>query len=385
MKVFWFLPTAGDGRHLASSHGARAVDFDYLRQIAQAADQLGYYGVLLPTGRAYEDTWLVGSSLIAATRRLRFIVAIRPGLMSPTLSARMAATFDRLSGGRLLINIVTAGDPVENAGDGLHLSHEDRYALTNEFLHVWRALGRGETVNFLGKHLDVRDGKLLLPPVQAPYPALYLGGSSRPAMEVAAKHVDYYLTWGEPVAAVAEKIAAVRELAAAAGRTVRFGIRLHVIVRETEAEAWAAADDLIKYVTDDAIAAAQAVKSRTESEGQRRMNALHDGRRDKLVVAPNLWAGVGLIRGGAGTALVGNPENVAARIREYAALGIDSFIFSGYPHLEEAYRAAELLFPLLNPEPPAVPGVGEDGHPGAVRATGEAIAQTIFPTLSERP
>jgi alkanesulfonate monooxygenase len=183
--------------------------------------------------------------------------------------------------------------------------------------------------------------------VQAGGPPLYFGGSSAEAIDVAAKQIDKYLTWGEPPAQVAEKIAIVRDRAEAVGRQVTFGIRLHVIVRETAAEAWAAADRLISHVDDATIEAAQKIFSRMDSAGQQRMSALHQGRRDKLEVSPNLWAGVGLVRGGAGTALVGDPEQVAARIREYQALGIDSFILSGYPHLEESYRFAELVMPLL--------------------------------------
>ncbi len=139
----------------------------------------------------------------------------------------------------------------------------------------------------------------------------------------------------------------MRALAEAEGRKVSFGIRLHVIARDTDAKAWEAAEDLIRHLDDDTIAAAQKVFSRLDSVGQARMQALHGGRRDKLEVSPNLWAGVGLVRGGAGTALVGSGETVAQRIREYADLGIDSFIFSGYPHLEEAYRVAELVLPRL--------------------------------------
>jgi alkanesulfonate monooxygenase len=176
---------------------------------------------------------------------------------------------------------------------------------------------------------------------------LYFGGSSGAAHELAAKHVDAYLTWGEPPSEVAKKIADVRKRAAVHGRTVRFGVRLHVIVRETSAEAWAAADKLISKLTDADISAAQANYARMDSEGQRRIAALHGGRRDKLVVGPNLWAGVGLVRGGAGTALVGNPQEVAARLQEYVDLGVDSFVLSGYPHLEEAITFAELVFPLL--------------------------------------
>jgi alkanesulfonate monooxygenase len=259
----------------------------------------------------------------------------------------MTATLDRLSGGRVLINIVTGGDPVENAGDGIFLSHAERYAVTREFMAAYKALLAGETVDVAGEHIRIEGGQLLFPPVQAPHPPLYFGGSSEAAIDVAAATVDKYLTWGEPPAAVAEKIATVRASAAAKGRRVSFGIRLHVIVRETAREAWAAAEKLIEHVDDATIAKAQTIFARMDSVGQSRMSQLHGGRRDRLVVGPNLWAGVGLVRGGAGTALVGSPPEVAARMEEYREIGVDTFILSGYPHLEEAYRFAELVFPLL--------------------------------------
>ncbi|MCB4768166.1 FMNH2-dependent alkanesulfonate monooxygenase [Ancylobacter sp. Lp-2] len=347
LDVLWFLPTHGDGRYLGTATGGRAVTLDYLRQVAQAADSLGFYGVLIPTGKSCEDSWLVASALAPATKRLRYLVAVRPGLASPTLYARMTATLDRISEGRLLINIVTGGDPVENAGDGIFLDHDARYEVTQEFLDIYRPLLAGETVSYQGKHLKVEGGNVLFPPVQPGGPPLYFGGSSPAASAVAAEHVDVYLTWGEPPAAVKAKIAEVRRQAEERGRKVRFGIRLHVIVRETNAKAWEAAEELISHVDDATIAAAQSVFSRLDSVGQARMSALHGGRRDKLEVSPNLWAGVGLVRGGAGTALVGDGATVAARIEEYAELGIESFIFSGYPHLEEAYRVGELVLPRL--------------------------------------
>src|SRR5690606_26790549 len=158
--------------------------------------------------------------------------------------------------------------------------------------------------------------------------------------------VDKYLTWGEPPAVVAAKIKQVGELAHSRGRKLSFGIRLHVIVRETSTEAWAAADKLIEHGDEETIAATKQIVDRMDSVGQKRMRELHGGRRDKLEVSPNLWAGVGLVRGGAGTALVGDPATVAARIKEYMKIGVDTFILSGYPHLEEAYRFAELVFPL---------------------------------------
>lgn len=374
MEVFWFIPTHGDGRYLGTNKGARAVDLAYTQQIARAADTLGYGGVLLPTGSSCEDAWVVASSLIPVTERLKFLVAVRPGLMSPTLSARMAATFDRLSGGRLLINVVTGGDPVELEGDGVFLSHDERYELTNEFLHVWRKELGGETVNHSGEHIRIQGGKVLYPPVQKPYPPLYFGGSSPAAIETAADHIDVYLTWGEPPAAVAEKIARVRQAAALRGRKVRFGIRLHVIVRETKEEAWAAADSLIRHVDEETIAAAQKVFARFDSEGQKRMSVLNGGRRENLVISPNLWAGVGLVRGGAGTALVGDPGEVAARMNEYAELGIETFVLSGYPHLEEAYRMAELVFPLL----PL--GIDRQTGPTSTSPFGELIANEIKPS-----
>jgi alkanesulfonate monooxygenase len=347
IDVLWFLPTHGDSRYLGTSIGGRNVDLNYLKQVAQAADTLGYFGVLIPTGRSCEDSWVVASALAPLTEKLRFLVAVRPGLLSPTLAARMTATLDRLSGGRLLINVVTGGDPIENKGDGIHFSHAERYEVTEEFLHIYKAILRGEDVTFKGKHYDIEDGKLLFRSHQDPHPPLYFGGSSGVGQQVAARTIDKYLTWGEPPEDVAKKVAEVRALAQAEGRDVTFGIRLHVIVRETAREAWAAADALIKYVDDDTIATAQKVFSRMDSVGQSRMSQLHGGRKDKLEISPNLWAGVGLVRGGAGTALVGDPEQVKARIDEYRQIGIDTFIMSGYPHLEEAYSFGELVLPNL--------------------------------------
>lgn len=347
MNIFWFLPTHGDGHYLATKKGARAVNHAYLKQIAQAADELGYGGVLVPTGRSCEDGWTVASTLAPLTRNLKFLIALRPGIVSPTAAARMAATFDRLSDGRLLINVVTGGDPSELAADGVFLEHDERYVAADEFLTVWRDLLAGKTVDFEGKHIKVKGARQVFPSIQQPHPPLYFGGSSSAAHDLAAKQIEHYLSWGEPVAAVKEKIDDVRQRAAALGRTVKFGLRIHIIVRETAEEAWTAANDLIRYVDDETIAAANKSFAHFDSEGQARMRRLHNGKRENLEIAPNLWAGVGLVRGGAGTALVGSPQEVADRLLEYRDIGIETFVLSGYPHLEETYRVAELLFPLL--------------------------------------
>ncbi|HEY1847402.1 MAG TPA: FMNH2-dependent alkanesulfonate monooxygenase [Buttiauxella sp.] len=373
LNLFWFLPTHGDGHYLGSNDAARPTDYGYLQQIAQAADRFGFTGVLIPTGRSCEDAWLVAASMIPVTQRLKFLVALRPSVVSPTVAARQAATLDRLSNGRALFNLVTGSDPEELAGDGVFLDHTERYEASAEFTRVWRRVLEGETVDYEGKHIRVKGAKLLFRPVQQPRPPLYFGGSSDVAQDLAAEQVDLYLTWGEPPHLVKEKIEQVRAKAAAQGRTVRFGIRLHVIVRETNEEAWQAANRLISQLDEDTIAKAQAAFARTDSVGQHRMAALHGGKRDRLEISPNLWAGVGLVRGGAGTALVGDGPTVAARINEYAALGIDSFIFSGYPHLEEAYRVGELLFPHLDVAIPEIP------QPRQQQERGEVVANDFIP------
>ena len=232
----------------------------------------------------------------------------------------------------------------------------------------------GEAFTFHGERLQVDDAKLLYPPVQKPYPPLWFGGSSDVAVDLAAEQVDTYLTWGEPPEAVKQKIEHVRAKAETKGRKLTYGIRLHVIVRETNEQAWAAANELIQYLDDATIAAAQKKFAQMDSVGQQRMAALHGGNRDKLEVSPNLWAGIGLVRGGAGTALVGDPETVAARIQEYADLGIDTFIFSGYPHLEESIRFAELVFPLLPIETRA-----KLAQPNLTGPFGEIIANNYVP------
>ncbi|MEJ0044559.1 MAG: FMNH2-dependent alkanesulfonate monooxygenase [Rhizomicrobium sp.] len=350
LNFFWFLPSAGDGSYLGTDELRRPPDFGYMRDIALAADRLGYGGVLLPTGHGCFDGWTLSSALAPMTERLKFLVALRPGIQTPALAARQAAALDQISNGRLLLNVVTGGNPTELAYDGLFLGHDERYEQTAEFLTLWRRIMEGAPIDFQGKHLSAKGGTpLVFPPVQKPYPPIYFGGSSPAGVAVAAEHADLYLTWGEPPAQVAEKFKEVREAAAKVGRKVRFGIRLHFVVRETEAEAWEAANRLISRLTPEIIAAAQAriAKRVEQSEGQRRMVELHGGKTDKLEISPNLWAGIGLVREGAATALVGDPKTVAERLREYHALGVDTVIGSAYPHLEEAYRVAELLFPAL--------------------------------------
>jgi alkanesulfonate monooxygenase len=347
IALHWFLPTSGDSRNVvpgAGGHG-RPATVAYLTQIARAADDLGFDAVLTPTGTHCEDAWLVTTALSQQTSRLRFLVAFRPGITNPTLAAQQAGTFQRLTGGRLLINIVTGGDSYEQRRFGDWLSHDERYARTDEFLKILRGAWSGEPFDFEGWHYRVK-GATVSAQID-PVPEIFFGGASAVAEDVAARNVDVYLLWGEPPAMARERIERVSAKAEAEGRTVRFGMRLHVITRDTEREAWAEADRLLGTMDPALIEAAQKVLQQSESVGQQRMLSLHGGRREDLEVSPNLWAGIGLVRPGAGTALVGSHEQVAERILEYHELGLSEFILSGHPHLEEAYAVGEGVLPLV--------------------------------------
>ncbi|SRR5712691_6045957 len=385
LRFHWFLPTNGDGRDIVGGgHGVatgaagaiRPPTIAYLGQIARSAEQLGFEGALTPTGAWCEDAWLTTAMLSEVTRTLKFLVAFRPGQVSPTLSAQMASTFQRLSAGRLLLNVVTGGESAEQRAYGDFLDKDQRYERTAEFLGIVTRLWQGETVTTDGKHLQVEGARLTRLP--DPVPDIYFGGSSHAAGPVAARYANVYLTWGEPPRTVDSKLRWIEELAARENRPApRFGIRLHVITRDTAEEAWRTADRLIERVDDDMIRKVQAGLALSESVGQRRMRELHRGDRASLTIAPNLWAGVGLVRGGAGTALVGSHAEVADRIEEYASLGIREFILSGYPHLEEAYWFGEGVLPELERR-------GRWSHPALVAIAPQATTP-FAPTSKVAP
>ncbi|MER5354428.1 LLM class flavin-dependent oxidoreductase [Kitasatospora sp. NPDC002551] len=354
LTFHWFLPTNGDSRQVVGGgHGStpgtaggdRPPSVGYLGQIARTAEQLGFEGALTPTGAWCEDAWLTTAMLTQVTERLKFLVAFRPGQIAPTLAAQMAATYQRHSGGRLLLNVVTGGESAEQRAYGDFLDKDARYARTGEFLSIVRRLWAGETVDHDGPHLRVE--RAVVNRLPEPAPPVYFGGSSPAAGEVAARYADVYLTWGEPPSQVREKITWIRELAARQGRVVRFGIRLHVITRDTSAQAWAETERLLAAMDPQRVRETQRALARSESVGQRRMLALHGGSAERLEVYPGLWAGVGLLRGGAGTALVGSHREVADLVTEYHELGIDEFVLSGMPHLEEAYWFGEGVLPVL--------------------------------------
>lgn len=384
VTLHWFLPSHGDGRSIvdrphSSEYGAntpRNPDIDYLAQVAQAAERMGFIGLLTPTGSWCQDTWISTAALLARTQRIKFLVAFRPGTLTPTLAAQMATTYQKVSGGRLLLNIVTGGDSVEQRRFGDWLDHDERYSRTDEFLAVLRAIWSGERVDFDGEHYTLRDATSF--DVPNPAPPLYFGGSSEAALPVAARRADVHLTWGEPPAKVRAKVDRLRALAEQEGRSLRFGVRSHVITRDTSEEAWNVAQGFLKQMDPADVAAAQAKLAKSESTGQRGITELHEGRLPdsarELEVHPGLWAGVGLLRGGAGTAFVGSHSEVAELIGEYHDAGIEEFVLSGYPHLEEAYWVGEGLRPELQRRG-LLASVSSDGlapnapHPGPVVAS----------------
>ena len=383
LKFHWFLPTnggdsrnvVGGGHGVAAEAAGRPASVQYLGQIARSAEQLGFEAALTPTGAWCEDAWVSTAMISSLSERLKFLVAFRPGMTAPFLAAQMAGTFQNLSGGRLLLNVVTGGEDAEQRMFGDFLDKKQRYARADEFLEIVRRLWTGDTVNFDGQYLSVENA--VLHQIPDPLPQIYFGGSSPEGIAVSAKHADVYLTWGEPPEAVAEKISRVRAAAEEQGRELKYGIRLHTIARDTSEAAWAEADRLLANISEDDIARIQAGLRRSASEGQQRMLALNKGSKDGLEIYPNLWAGVGLVRGGAGTAMVGSFTEIAELIEAYHEVGIDEFVLSGYPHLEESYWFGEGVLPELTRR-----GLWEHPAPVAVSASVPFGAQAPLKRVS---
>jgi len=349
MNIFWYM-CAPDGAYPWQPEGSRKVDLGYYKQLALAYDQLGYTGALFATGA--HDVWVLAGALLSYTERLKLLVAIHPGLIAPTLLAKMAATLQEFSRGRLLINVVS-GDAKMLGAYGMTMPHDERYDMADEYLQIWHRLFAGGTVDFKGRHFQTEGAKLALPVGQGiEPPPLWFGGSSDKAIDVAAKHVETYLSWGETPDQIGAKVDLVKARAEKLGRELEYGIRLYVIVRDTDEEAWAAAADLYGRMDERAIAANQRFVGKTDSVGQQRMTAMHGGQKPEnlrdLEIAPNLWAGIGLVRPGPGTAIVGSPDTVIRTLEAYKKAGVNTFILSGMPLLEEAFRFGEKVLPRLD-------------------------------------
>lgn len=357
LELDWFLPTNGDGRHLTSSglpktrylqQGERAPTLDYLRQIVRAAEMGGFDAIMVPTASGFEDPWLITSVLAQEVRRLKFLLTLRPGLELPAFTAQRAATLQQLSDNRLQLHVVSGSSRFEQRSLGDFLEHDQRYERTAEFLQLFQAVWAGRGSQHYGQYYRGVELAPFSPSLQAP--PIYFGGASAAAETVAARHAETCLMWCEPPAMIAERVERMRGLATAQGRTLRFGLRVHVFAAATSDEAWQHVEQLLEEIPSGAIEQAQQQMAAYDSVGQSRQNRLVQGRgraARELEVSANLWAGVGLVRGGAGTALVGSYEQVLERIEEYRGLGVDTFILSGFPHLEEAIHLGSELLPRL--------------------------------------
>ncbi|MGE2728940.1 LLM class flavin-dependent oxidoreductase [Mycolicibacterium vaccae] len=355
-KFHWYLPTHGDTTTIADNRADAAArtashlepSLENLTALVRAAEGFGFEAALTPTGSHCEDSWLATAALAQHSDRLKFLVAFRPGVLSPTLAAQQVSTYQRFTANRLALNIVTGGDDDEMRRYGDDLDKAARYRRTAEFLAVVRGVWSNPEFSYRGEFYDI-DGARLAYPVPT-VPTIYFGGSSPEAIEVAAEHADVYLTWGEPPDQVAEKIDGVRAAAARHGRVLRFGLRLHTVARPTEGQAWQRADELIAGLSAVEVRRAHARYLASGSEGQRRMAALTTGElvdARSLEVHPGLWAGPSLLRDGAGTAAIGSYAQVADVFDEYRRIGVSEFVLSGYPQATEIRHIGEGVLPLI--------------------------------------
>ncbi|QAY71592.1 LLM class flavin-dependent oxidoreductase [Xylanimonas protaetiae] len=374
LRLHWYLPSAGESRDVL--HGGtniapvddgaptapyRAPSLSYLTQVALALEETGFESVLVPTGSYCEDPWVLAASLAAVTRNLKFLVALHPRTTTPAYTAHRAATLQRISGGRLSLNVVTGEPGPEAWKHGDFGDKEDQYARTDEFLDVYRALFRGETVEREGRHVTLRDATLdTVRGTPVPdQPEVWFGGSSSYAGDVAAKHVDVYLSWLEPLDQLAEKIEWIRGLAAAQGREVRFGVRSWVLVRDTHEQAERDALALLDGVDAAKQAQFRSFLVQRQSVGQQRGQALLADadvtRPESLWIAPGVWGGFGLVAGGPALGFVGSFDDVADRLEEYRRIGVSEVIVSGFPNLEETRWVGEGLIPAIRRREALVP------------------------------
>jgi alkanesulfonate monooxygenase len=361
----WFIPIDGDGARIGTFRAERPPTFEYLRRVVEAAEECGYYSLLIPTrftNGLFEETaplaetWTMVTALAAVTKRIRFLIAVRPGFISTGLFAQMAATLDRISGGRIDLNVVPGGIQGDLERLGERMDHDQRYERAEEFIAALRALWAGpEPVTFRGQTVRLNGAVVSPGPLNAPGavgagPQFYVGGASPRALQFAAVGADVYLAWIQPIEDIAALLERVRAAYRAKSRAPVFGLRTHIIVRPTEAEAWQAAEDLLSEADETVLAQRRAAFEGTPMVGQQAQ--LTAQLRDK---APRLWNGISRVRVNLGTAIVGDAEQVAAELAAYWRLGIDEFILSGFPHEEECRRVAADVLPLVRS---AVAGAG---------------------------
>jgi len=342
-EISWFAALCDDDyEFLGLPDRALLSSWEHCRTIALAAEAGGYDNLLLPSGYAMGiDPVSFAGGIAPLLRHMQLLVAVRMGEMWPPQLARQIATLDQMAGGRLTVNIISSGLP------GQKLDSVTRYRRTLEIMSVLRDLLDGKPVDFHGEFVDLT----LEPPRLRPTggcPPFYFGGLSEPAREVGAQAADVFLMWPDTVPGVRAVITDMRARAARYGRELRFGYRAHVIVRSTEAEAQAAARRLLSRLDAEAGERIRRRSLDTSSAGNARQRELRDTANAEGYAEPGLWTGIGRARSGAGAAIVGDPDQVLAKLRAYQALGIEAFILSGYPHVAEGDLFARHVLPYLD-------------------------------------
>jgi alkanesulfonate monooxygenase len=351
-EFLWFCVLQHDGEYLGTRElPPRKPTLEHISSLIDTAGEMGFSSLLTATNyHSHHENFTVATAALARSRNAGLLIAVRPGMFDAAMYAKMVSTLANLFPERVRINIVTGSSLAENAMYGDMEAHEKRYERTHEFMKLLRMFWTQHgPINYESERYKYV-GSVLEPKPPHPVP-LYFGGASEPAMRIAAELADCYLIWGEPMEMVKTRVNRVRELAHEFGRAnmLRIGLRTHVVVRETEQEAIAAANRLISKV--DPAVRENFVKSyaRLDSTGQsNQVKILQQAlERGDLFIEDHLWAGVGMARSGVGVAIVGDPQQVAAKIQSYREIGIDTFIFSGYPHLDECRRFGELVMPLV--------------------------------------
>lgn len=346
----WFVPTYGDGVTLTDQSTMVPPSNELFARVAQTAEDAGFEYLLVPVAAACWEAWISTAMLVPQTSKIDMLVAARPGVIAPTMMAKMISTFDQMSGGRVRINLIAGGGVRESRADGVYLDHDERYEFMDETVTLMKKCwSEKRPFDFEGKHVKVEKADVRPKPFQDPHPPFYIGGISPAAIDVGTRHADVYLFWSNTFEQIGADMAVVREAAARNGRgdELRFGLRSHVLVRDTAEEARHAAEALIAGASD------RMRNSRSGSMG----NQSHADARMRDVAAASaetdhwlsdtLWAGITTIRHGAGVTIVGSPDQVIETIQGYVDLGITSFCLSGYPHDEEAARFGELVMPAF--------------------------------------
>ena len=346
LEFGWYLPTHGDTTAFNKVDAQIEPSLEMFTRVLDAAENAGFEYLLIPVVPSCWEAYVSGAYFVGQTRRIKPLIAAKPGYVNPVMLARMITTFDQVSRGRLCINLIAGMNEQELEVDGLRYSKEDRYALMDEEVSIMKALWTSEApVDHDGRFHQLKGASVYPRPYQEPYPKIYLGGGSRQAWELSAKHSDVHLFWGDIPGRIAENITEIRRLAAVHGRdgVIEFGMRLQIVCREREDDAWAAARALVAHGTE-ADRTRLTAANRT-SEANQRVQALAAEHGE--LIGPSLWTGITQVRAGAGIAVVGNPEQCAATLREFVDAGCTSFCLSGYPHDEEAERFGRLVKPLL--------------------------------------